>query len=181
MSEKEIIFCSEYIIDFNGQRAATAAGYSERTARSKASQLLTKVNIQQRLSELKAERVERLEASADSVLQELLNWASGDYTELMLLSTEQIKELSPEIRRLITGYKRTVRTIPGTKPPETEIQIEVKFVDKQKAMDMIAKHIGFYEKDNHQSKDKIVVNNLDLSRVSSETLKALKDSQKKGD
>lgn len=39
--QKEIIFVKEYIKDFNGTRAAIEAGYSEKSARSAASRMLT--------------------------------------------------------------------------------------------------------------------------------------------
>ena len=158
LTDKEIIFCKEYLIDFNGQRAATAAGYSEKTARSKASQLLTKVNIEAYIKELKDSRANRIEMTSDGVLKELKNWIEGDCTDLMMLTATEIKELPPEVRRLITGFKRTVRRIQGT--DEEEIQIEIKFIDKQKAMEMVAKHIGFFEADNEQGKQAPIVINL---------------------
>ncbi len=46
------IFAREYVKDLNGTRAAIAAGYSRKTARVTASQLLTKPNIQKLLAEL---------------------------------------------------------------------------------------------------------------------------------
>jgi len=141
-------FAREYIIDFIGAQAALRAGYSKKTARTQANKLLTKGDIQQRVAELQQERNKRVEITADDVLKELLNWAYGDITEIMTLTAEQIKELPPEVRRLIVSFKRTTRKIPHI--DEYEIAIEVKFVDKQKAMDMVAKHIGFYEKDNDQ-------------------------------
>ena len=96
--------------------------------------------------------------TSDGVLKELKNWIEGDYTDLMMLTATEIKELPPEVRRLITGFKRTVRRIQGT--DEEEIQIEIKFIDKQKAMEMVAKHIGFFEADNEQGKQAPIVINL---------------------
>jgi len=52
-------FCIEYFGKKNGQEAAIAAGYSPKTARSIASRLLTKVNIQNRLRELKEKAASR--------------------------------------------------------------------------------------------------------------------------
>jgi phage terminase small subunit len=61
-------FCLEYIVDLNGSKAAIRAGYSEKTARQIASQLLTKLNIQDRIAELKEERSKRTKIDADWVL-----------------------------------------------------------------------------------------------------------------
>ena len=158
LTDKQEMFCKEYLIDLNATQSAIRAGYSKKTAKDIACENLAKPNIQQRIQELKESRANRIEMDSDGVLKELKNWVEGDYTDLMMLTAKQIKELSPEIRRLITGFKRTTRRIPGT--DEEEIQIEIKFIDKQKAMEMIAKHIGFYEKDNEQSKQAPVVVNL---------------------
>lgn len=177
LTDKQEMFCKEYLIDLNATQAAIRVGYSVKTAEAQSSRLLTNVNVQTKIAELKESRSKRVEVDSDYVLKELLNWADGDYTELMLLTAKEIKELSPEIRRLITGFKRVTRRIPGT--DEEEIQIEVKFIDKQKAMEMIAKHIGFYEKDNEQGKADIVIKNeVDYSKLSIETLRDIKNNRK---
>jgi len=46
-TNKQEMFCRNYIIDFNGSAAAIKAGYSEHTAARIASQLLIKLDIQQ--------------------------------------------------------------------------------------------------------------------------------------
>jgi phage terminase small subunit len=46
LTEKQKIFCREYIFDWNGTRAAKVAGYSENTAAVIASENLTKPYIQ---------------------------------------------------------------------------------------------------------------------------------------
>ena len=158
LTDKQEMFCKEYLIDLNATQAAIRAGYSKKTANEQGSQNLVKLSIQNRIAELKEQRAKRIEIDSDGVLKELKNWAEGDYTELMLLTAKEIKELAPEIRRLITGFKRVTRRIPGT--DEEEIQIEVKFIDKIKAMEMISKHIGFYEKDNSQSNKQPIIISL---------------------
>lgn len=52
MREQYIIFCHEYIKTGNGTQSAIKAGYSPKTARQKASQLLTLKDIQDYLAEL---------------------------------------------------------------------------------------------------------------------------------
>ena len=158
LTDKQEMFCKEYLIDLNATQAAIRAGYSKKTAHSIGNENLIKPEIEARIAELKESRANRIEMDSDGVLKELKNWVEGDYTDLMMLTAKQIKELPSEVRRLITGFKRTTRRIPGT--DEEEIQIEVKFIDKQKAMEMVARHIGFYEIDNEQSKTAPVVINL---------------------
>lgn len=97
----------------------------------------------------------RLQVTHEGVLEELYNWAYSDITQTISLSPTGVESLPVEIRRLITKYKKTVRKV---NEKMTEEVIELHFVSKEKAMDMIAKHIGFYEKDNYQR-------NPEMSRI----------------
>ncbi len=69
LTDKQEMFCREYIVDFNASKAAIRAGYSEKTAKEIASQNLTKLNIQERIAILMKERTERVEIDADWVLE----------------------------------------------------------------------------------------------------------------
>jgi len=69
LTAKQEMFCREYIIDFNGTRAAIAAGYSQKAAKEQASENLTKPNIQQYIQELQTKRNEKLEIDAEWVLK----------------------------------------------------------------------------------------------------------------
>lgn len=86
------------------------------------------------------------------LLEEIQNWAYSDITEALFLDPEQLKELPKEIRRLITKFKHTKRNVVDGKGKvlETINTIELHFVSKEKAMEMIHKHTGFYELDNSQ-------------------------------
>ena len=88
----------------------------------------------------------------EGILQELINWVSSDITETIELTPDELKGLPIEIKRLITKYKSTSRDIYNNKGDvlETIKTITLQFVSKEKAIDMINKHIGFYEVDNRQ-------------------------------
>ena len=72
LTRKMELFCQEYIVDYNGTKAAIRAGYEERSARSTASKLLAKSNVRSRVRELQAEQVERMAATQDFVVQQLI-------------------------------------------------------------------------------------------------------------
>lgn len=69
LTQKQRIFCEEYIKTTNATKAAIAAGYSEKTARSIGSENLTKPDIsayiKDRLEEINREQI----ASTDEVLR----------------------------------------------------------------------------------------------------------------
>lgn len=70
MTPKQAAFVAEYLIDLNGTQAAIRAGYSEDTARSIASENLSKPNIADAIAALQAERAEKCGIDAAWVLRE---------------------------------------------------------------------------------------------------------------
>ncbi len=70
LTDKQEMFCKEYIVDLNATQAAIRAGYSEKTAGAIGIENLTKPMIQARLAELMKERSERVQIDADWVLRQ---------------------------------------------------------------------------------------------------------------
>jgi len=153
LTDKQEMFCQEYVASakLNATQAAINSGYSEKTAQEIGSENLSKPIIQTRIAELQKERLERIELTQDEVLQELKNFAFSDITETIQLDTDSIKALPPEVRRLITQYKKVSRKLGDSEWQEE--MVELKFIDKMKAFEMLNRHIGFYEKDNEQGKE----------------------------
>ena len=71
LTPKQERFCEEYLIDLNATQAAIRAGYSANTAREQGAQNLSKLNIQEKIAELQAERSKRTEITQDRVVKEL--------------------------------------------------------------------------------------------------------------
>ncbi|CAL2077636.1 conserved protein of unknown function [Tenacibaculum sp. 190524A02b] len=115
-------------------------------------QSLPEVELYIKAKNKKAQK--ELDVTHQEVLKELHNWAYSDITQTISLTPSGVEALPEEIRRLITKYKKTTKKIGED---ITEEVIELHFVSKEKAMEMIAKHIGFYEKDNSQKKNDNVV------------------------
>lgn len=143
LTPKQKLFCEEFLVDLNATKAAIRAGYSENTAQQISSSLLLKVVIQDHIAELKLKRSEKVSITAEEVLKELKAFAYSDITDTIMLTTDQIKELPPEVRRLIISYKKVKRRF-GEDGEWEEESVELKFVDKIRVFDMLNKHIGFY-------------------------------------
>ena len=73
LNEKQKAFCREYILDFNATQAAIRAGYSKRegSSRRMASKLLTKVDIQDYIAELKQIAADKAEITPEWILSKL--------------------------------------------------------------------------------------------------------------
>jgi len=140
-------FCQQYLFDLNGTKAAKRAKYSERTARSIASQLLTKLNIKKRIAELKAIRSERTRISQDMVLKELLILARSDFRDY----GEIVKEdASPEGRLKLKAFKEmkgeATKAIKSISEHITKDGIQLKFQlhGKEKPLELLGKHLGMF-------------------------------------
>lgn len=71
MTDKQEAFAREYLVDCNATQAAMRAGYSARTASQTGHELLGKPAVTERITELKAEREQRTEITADQTLADL--------------------------------------------------------------------------------------------------------------
>ena len=72
-SPKEERFCREYVIDYNGTKAAIRAGYKETNAANQATRMLKKAEVSARVRELQQEVAQRLMLSQDYVVIQLVN------------------------------------------------------------------------------------------------------------
>lgn len=79
LSTKQIAFVEYYLTHWNATKAATDAGYSERSARSIGSENLTKPDIQEAI----AARLAELTMSADEVLTRLSGHARGSLEDFL--------------------------------------------------------------------------------------------------
>lgn len=156
LNAKQERFCEEYLVDLNATQAAIRAGYSEKTAKSQGSRLLTKADVSARVGELKAERAKRTEITADRVLRELARVAFVDPTDVLNMETATVKpDVSADDRAVIAAVK--VKYIPVKQYDEDgeltvvdAVEREVKLADKLRALDMLAKHLNMYDKERQQ-------------------------------
>lgn len=75
---KEEIFVREYLKDGNATRAVIAAGYAEKSASVTGSKLLRKAKVREKLANLQGKLYEKLEISAEKVLQGIAQLAFFD-------------------------------------------------------------------------------------------------------
>ena len=78
---KQKRFCEEYLVDFNATQAAIRAKYSKKTAYSIGYENLKKQQIRTYISELVKARSQRLQVTADRVLEELAKIAFANEGE----------------------------------------------------------------------------------------------------
>ena len=78
LTEKQKLFCDEYLIDCNATRAAIAAGYSENSAKVIGAENLTKPNVKEYIDARMAEKRKHTIATQDEVLEYLTSVLRGE-------------------------------------------------------------------------------------------------------
>ena len=151
---KHDVFCREYIKDLNASQAAIRAGYSAKTANRTGSFLLSNPDIQARIEELKAGRVEEVRIDANYVLKRLIEIEERDVAD----TRDDGGDFLP-IRKWPKTWRTTLSgldiAIINSGDTETILK-KIKWPDKVKNLELLGKHIGvgaFTEKVDHTSSD----------------------------
>lgn len=71
LTDRQKMFCKEYIVDLNATQACIRAGYSEKTAKQIGSENLSKPYLQEEIARLMKSREERVKLTADKVLEDI--------------------------------------------------------------------------------------------------------------
>lgn len=82
LTPKQQLFVKEYLVDLNATQAAIRAGYSKKTANEQGARMLAKVSIQEALQEAMNKRAEKVEITAEQVLQRWIDIAYADPNEI---------------------------------------------------------------------------------------------------
>ena len=131
LTNKQAAFIEEYLVDFNGTRAAQRAGYqgSDATLAAIASENLTKPKVAEKI----AERFQAKVMTADEVLSRLSGMARADIsefiTEVGAIDWEKVRE---------QGY--LVKRVVHRKGQQSQIELH----DAQTALQLIGKHLRLF-------------------------------------
>lgn len=169
LTEKQFRFCEEYMIDLNATQASIRAGYSKKTANRIASQNLSKLVIQNFISELKNKTSERLEISHDMLTEEWskIAFSSIAYLHNTWIERREFEELTGAQKECIESIDTKIVTEIKNKIVYSIEHVKIKLYDKTKALVELGKHTGYYEKDNFQ---KVPVSKIDYSKLTNEEL-----------
>ncbi|HCJ0305838.1 terminase small subunit [Klebsiella pneumoniae] len=140
LTDKQDMFCREYLIDLNATQAAIRVGYSAKTANRTATKLLSKAVIQSRIAELKEQRNDLVGINATYVLNRLVEIDQMDVLDI-LTSTGELKPVTqwPKVwRTTLSGLDVIEMAAEGN---TTALLKKIKWPDKVKNLELIGKHI----------------------------------------
>lgn len=155
MTDKQLRFVEEYLIDLNAKQAAIRAGYSPKSAEKIGPQLLEKTRVHELIDREMAKRSRRTGISQDRVLLELARIGFCDASDVIDLNSGNIREdITKEDSKCIQKIKTRTMTTPNG---STIVEQEVTMCDKEKALELIGKHLGMF-------KDKVEVSGIDKEK-----------------
>lgn len=149
LTDKEEWFCREFVADAgeNQTRAYMRVFKtpSYNSARTQASQLCAKVNIRQRIDELREERNKRLEITADKVLAGIAKLAFYDSRDFFDEDgkLKPLGELDPDHADVIAGIE-TFHKVTGDDRDEVAITTKIKLADRGQNLERLGKHLKLF-------------------------------------
>lgn len=154
MTEKQKIFADEYLIDLNATRAYRKAYPSvkkDETAAQAGSRMLRNVKVAEYIAERMQARQERTEITQDKVLEELAAIAFARATDYAEVKDDQVF-----IKDTAGLSENQIKAIAGIK--QGKFGIEVKLNDKEKALELLGRHLGMF-------KDRVEVSGLEEEKT----------------
>jgi phage terminase small subunit len=137
--------------------SAKKAGYSESFARGRSYELLARVGIQKEIEAIRAEaRGNPNIASPDEVLEALTAMVRMLPNRLFHPETKEFigpADMTDTQAQALAGYKMTQRVIPGSgegAEAGVETKWEFRLIDRLRALEMLGRWHGIWEKDNRQ-------------------------------
>lgn len=163
LNDRQKKFCDEYLIDLNATQAAIRAGYTDKYANTNANKLLQNTTIAEYISKRQKDREKRTEITQDMVLREIANIAfsnAADYARViekratLTIEGEQIPLYDADGNPLMYRDVELVLTDELTEEQKKAIAVikkgrdgyEVKPYDKLKALELLGKHLGMWDK-----------------------------------
>ncbi len=165
-SPRQQAFCEQYVILRDGAKAAVAAGYSPKRAAVTAYEFMQRDDIQAELTRLREIRDKDFGMTAGDVLREIAQIALADIGDVLEWGLEEVLDPDglpmtlpdgqPIMRPVITpvnsrdidpGKRRAIKSVSMSEKGTFKLEL----ADRSKALEMLGRHFGLFEKDNEQA------------------------------
>jgi len=167
LTNKQKLFCNEYLIDLNATQAAIRAGYSVKTANRIANENLTKLDIQEYIQIRIKDREVRTEITQDRVLKELAHIAFDDIKNYLSFYTDTEGNVRTVVKDSTTIDTRAIQEVSQGK----DGQFKFKMYCKDNALLQVGKHLGMFKEQIEHSGETTLNNKIDLTGFTTEQLK----------
>ena len=148
LTAKQQRFVDEYLIDLNATQAAIRAGYSTDTAMEQGYQLLQKTSVSNAISQAMAHRSRRTGITQDRVLRELAKVAFVNANDVIDTDSATVRANATEDD---LACIQSVKVKTSESEMGSSSEREIKLYDKMRALEMLGKHLGLFDKRDHDS------------------------------
>ena len=159
LNDQQDRFCQEYVIDCLPKAAAIRAGYAPVGAHVTANRLLNMPKVKNRIAELQKDLRERTAISAEKVVNELVKLGFYNVQDFVKDDNgiENLKQMARDQVAPVVGIKVTETSSGTGKRKKTHVTTEIKLAPKDRALELLGKHLGIFEKDNRQKSQQITI------------------------
>lgn len=181
LTDKQLEFCDQYMLDYNATRAAIDAGYSKSTARQIGCELLTKPNIRARLEFLKTDLQRLSGVTKLRTIQELrkIAYSTIEHLHKTWIERTEFEKLSSDQKAAIQSIDtKVLQKNIGTneKPDIVNVEyVKITLYNKQAALDSLSKMFGY----NAAEKVDLTTNGESLNMSPEEREKRISELMKK--
>lgn len=167
LNQRQKIFVAEYIACLNATKAATAAGYSPKTAYRLGADLLQKHSIQEAIEKAMQNREKRTGITADRVVLELARVALSDVRKLYRDdgTLKPPSEWDDDTAAAISGLESKEEFDSDGCPSGT--LKSVKRWDKIRALELLGKHLNLFKDDKQAVSVSVSLGLADIQREAS--------------
>lgn len=150
LTQRQIEFTKQYIIDFNVHKAALRAGYSKSFAQFKAAQdLMENPKIMSLIAKETRRRGRRLQVTQDAVMDKFLSLINVNVQQFFN-SDNTMKKVRELDKRSAYAIKKVKSKIVQSNDECVVVEQEFELHDKVSAAKEVAKMMGMYERHNIQ-------------------------------
>lgn len=168
LTARQEAFCREYVIRKDAKASAIAAGYAKGRAKQTGFELLQHDYINFEIARLQAIRDVEFGITAADVLRELAAIAMSDIGQLLTWGVEEVLDENglplilpngkPVMRpfcRPISSHQmtdheqRTIKSLSMSKNGTFKVEVH----DKLKALELLGRHLGIFDKNNKKNGD----------------------------
>lgn len=144
MTDRDLRFADEYLVDCDAKNAAIRAGYSPKTAKNASTWIKasnpTKPKLRELIDRKLAEMSRRTGVTAERVVRELAKVAFADVSDIVDSATGRLLD---NAERPDTAAVAGIRVKRG----DAYDEYEVKLCDKMRALELLGKQLGMFAPD----------------------------------
>ena len=143
---KQDRFCHEYAKDGNGKEAAIRAGYSKNTARNIAGNLLTKINIRERIAELYHKYTFAQGVTVEDMLKHFIRLTNYDISTIFEDDgrLKHPKDWPEDIKHIAQGVEVVESSKGYGEDKEYYYTHKIKMPDRTKAAELIGRYLKMF-------------------------------------